>query len=170
MATISKTFGTKNPSVTYTERQAVRVVAFNSSGNIALIYAKRDSYYKLPGGGIDSGEDRILAAQREMMEETGATVRVREGGCIATAEEFRDGLHQISFCYIADLLDESNPPSLTEDEIQDGLQHQWLPLIDAKKAMAAAEPTSALGSFIKERDIFLLDQATKKQTQEIQVS
>jgi 8-oxo-dGTP diphosphatase len=157
----SKVIGTKEVGVTYTERRAVRVVTFNTAGEIAIIYAKRDNYYKLPGGGIDPGEDHVVAVEREMQEETGALIKVRDAGCIATTEEYRNDLHQISYCYSADLVNDAGAPNLTEDEIQDKLQHQWLPVEEAKKLMAAAEPTSKLGQYIKERDIYLLDEATK---------
>jgi len=156
-----KTIGTKEAGVQYVGRQAVRVVAFNTSGHIAVIHAKRDNYYKLPGGGIDPGEDHLIAVQREMQEETGALIRVRERGCVATTEEFRNNLHQLSFCYCADLVDDAGRPNLTEEEVDDQLQHLWLPVDEAKRRMAAAEPTSTLGQFIKERDLYLLGEATK---------
>ncbi|KAI5864690.1 NUDIX hydrolase domain-like protein [Durotheca rogersii] len=156
-----KTIGAKEVGVQYVERQAVRVVAFNTSGHIAIIHAKRDNYYKLPGGGIDPGEDHLVAVQREMQEETGALIRVRERGCVATTEEFRNNLHQLSFCYCADLVDDAGRPNLTEEEVDDQLQHLWLPVDEAKRQMAAAVPTSALGQFIKERDLYLLREATK---------
>lgn len=156
-----KTIGTKEEGVQYIGRQAVRVIAFNTSGQIAVIYAKRDNYYKLPGGGIDPGEDHLIAVQREMQEETGALIRVRERGCIATTEEFRNNLHQLSFCYCADVVDNAGRPNLTEEELDDQLQHLWLPIDEAKRRMAAAEPTSTLGQFIKERDLYLLGEATK---------
>lgn len=159
-----KTIGTKEVGVDYSDRRAVRVVAFNAAGHIAIIHAKRDSYYKLPGGGIDPGEDRVTAVQREMLEETGAAIRVREeDGCVATTEEYRGTLHQFSFCYVADLVegeDGKGGSSLTEDEINDGLEHLWVSVEEAKKLMMEAVPTSDLGRFIKERDLYLLEEVT----------
>ena len=156
-----KTIRTNEADIQYVGRRAVRVVAFNTSGFIAVIHAKRDNYYKLPGGGIDPGEDHLIAVRREMQEETGALIRVRERGCIATTEEFLNDLHQLSFCYCADLVDDAGRPNLTEEEVDDELQHLWLPVDEAKRRMAAAEPTSALGQFIKERNLYLLEDATK---------
>jgi 8-oxo-dGTP diphosphatase len=156
-----KIIGTKEAGVQYVERQAVRVIAFNTSGHIAVIHAQRDNYYKLPGGGIDPGEDHLVAVQREMQEETGAMIRVRERGCVAITEEFRNNLHQLSFCYCADLVDDAGHPNLTKEEVDDQLRHLWLPIDVAKERMAAAVPTSTLGQFIKERDLYLLGEATK---------
>ncbi|KAK3935960.1 hypothetical protein QBC46DRAFT_367238 [Diplogelasinospora grovesii] len=112
----------------------------------------------LVGRGIDyPDEDHHTAAQREMQEETGALIKLLrsgDGSCIATTEEYRHDLHQISYCYCADL------PSLTADEISDRLRHSWMPVDEAKRVMAAAEPTSELGRYIKERDLYLLNVAT----------
>ncbi|KAJ4287037.1 hypothetical protein N0V88_007801 [Collariella sp. IMI 366227] len=111
--------------MSYTDRQAVRVVAFNAKGEVAIIYAKRENYYKLRGGGgIDPGEEHEAAAKREFQEETGGLIK----------------LH---------LVDESGKLSLTEEEVGDGLGHIWAPVEEARRLMAAAEPTSEFGRFIK---------------------
>jgi 8-oxo-dGTP diphosphatase len=87
-----KTIGAKEVGVIYISRQAISVITFNTTDQISLIHAKSDNYFKLPGGGIDPGENHLVAVQREMQEKTGALTRVREGGCIATTEEFRSDL------------------------------------------------------------------------------
>ncbi len=43
----------------------------------------------------------------------------------------------------------------------DGLSHEWVSVNKALESMSAAEPTSELGRYIKERDIFLLAEALK---------
>ena len=70
----------------------------------------------------------------------------------------------MSYCYCADLVDGSGKPTLTDDEVLDKLSHLWVPVERARELMAAAEPTSELGRYIKERDIFLLDIATRKRS------
>ncbi|KAK4125650.1 hypothetical protein N657DRAFT_273747 [Parathielavia appendiculata] len=156
-----KVIGTENPAVPYTDRQAVRVVAFNARGEVAILYAKRENYYKLPGGGLEPGEDHETAAKREFQEETGGLIKLRGNGCIAATKEFRFSQCQVSYCYVADLVDDSGEPALTEEEIDDGLGHLWMPVEEAKRVIAAAEPTSDFGRSVKGRDIYLLDQATK---------
>lgn len=43
-------------------------------GRIALVYSRKENYYKFPGGGIRPGEDKKTALVREVKEETGLTV------------------------------------------------------------------------------------------------
>ncbi|ELR06205.1 hypothetical protein GMDG_07860 [Pseudogymnoascus destructans 20631-21] len=144
--------GTKRPEISYKECPAARVIAFNAARKVAIVYTKRERYYKLPGGGIDSGEQHEMAALREMQEETGGIVKIRKNfGC----------------CYVADVVDDSGSPSLTEDEVNDGLGHLWLSVDEAKTKMAGAEPRSELGLYIKERDIYLLGEAIRRTEEEI---
>ncbi|KAK4141353.1 NUDIX domain protein [Dichotomopilus funicola] len=157
-----RVIGTRQGGVQYSERLAVRVVVLSPKGEVALVKANRDNYYKLPGGGIESGEDHGKAAEREVLEETGCHVLVKPG-CFATTEEFRNDLHQISYCYRATLLDGHQPgnPELTEEEVSDGLKHEWVPVEKALQTMENVEPTSKLGRYIKERDLFLLTEFLK---------
>ncbi|KAH6612272.1 hypothetical protein B0J18DRAFT_77780 [Chaetomium sp. MPI-SDFR-AT-0129] len=73
----TKQIGSPSPSISYTPRCAVRIVAFNAQGDIAILHAARENYYKLPGGGIQPGEDHETAARREFLEETGGIIRLR---------------------------------------------------------------------------------------------
>ena len=41
---------------------------------IALVYSKKEKYYKFPGGGIHDDEDKIEALIREVREEVGMLV------------------------------------------------------------------------------------------------
>ena len=43
-------------------------------GKLALVYSRKEKYYKFPGGGIKHGEDKKTALIREVREETGLTV------------------------------------------------------------------------------------------------
>ena len=42
---------------------------------IALVYSKKENYYKAPGGGIKDDEDKITALIREVKEEVGLVVK-----------------------------------------------------------------------------------------------
>jgi 8-oxo-dGTP diphosphatase len=154
--TPSKTIGLQKNNVKYVERRAVRAITKNEKDEIIIIYAKKDNYYKLPGGGIEGDEDHKIAVLREAMEETGCEVRVT-GDCIAEVEEWRNDLHQVSYCYESSLVRDTGVPELTEDEVEDGLQHEWASIRVALEKMRAAQPTSELGRYIKERDIFFVE-------------
>jgi 8-oxo-dGTP pyrophosphatase MutT (NUDIX family) len=152
----SKVLGTKLPDITYRERLAVRLIIKNDENEIAIIYAKNGDYYKLPGGGIEGDENHSDAAQREAMEETGCRVTV-EDTCFAEVEEWRDGLHQFSYCYRSHLVEDTGASDLTASEIDDGLQHEWVPIDAALDKMKNAFPTSNFGNSVKERDIFFVE-------------
>ena len=111
----------------------------------------------MPGGGVEVGEDHRIAAVREAEEETGCRVSiVGNGDCFATTEEWRNDLHQISYDYTAAMVEDTENVALTEEEVAEGLQHEWLSLSAAIEKVAACQPTSELGQFIKERDLFLM--------------
>ena len=150
-----KIIGLKQDNIKYVDRSAVRIIIKNNKDEIIIMRVEEGNYYKLPGGGIEPGEDHNLAATREAKEETGCAVAVEEG-CIATTEEWRNDLHQISHCYCATLVHDTGKAQLTSLEEQEGLKHEWMPVEKALDKMSLCKPTSELGRFIRERDLFLL--------------
>ncbi|KAK2732444.1 hypothetical protein FQN55_004103 [Onygenales sp. PD_40] len=160
--TSHKVLGTRQPGMSYVNRHAVRAVVQNAAKEVAVIHVKEGNFYKLPGGGVEAGEDHHETARREMLEETGCTITIHSNDYFATTEEFRHHLHQFSYCYRADLLNDTGKPTLTEEEISDGFTHSWMAVEKALEVMAAVEPTSELGQFIKHRDIYLLNEAMKE--------
>jgi 8-oxo-dGTP diphosphatase len=94
------------------------------------------------------------------MEETGCKVRL-DGKCIATVKEWRNDLHQVSYCYIAQLVKDTGAPALTDEEKAEGLRHEWVCVEAALGNMKEIQPTFELGRFIKERDIFFLEEFAK---------
>ena len=55
----------------------VNVIAIDESGNIVLVRQYRQGIdevtLEIPGGAVDRGEDKLVAAKRELQEETGHT-------------------------------------------------------------------------------------------------
>ena len=72
-----------NPQGTTVERQAVRGIIIRGE-KLLLLYTPVAREYKLPGGGVDSGETLEAALEREILEECGARLTrvVREIGAI----------------------------------------------------------------------------------------
>ncbi|KAF4418492.1 NUDIX domain-containing protein [Fusarium austroafricanum] len=61
-----KTIGSQQPGIQYGERSAVRVVVTDTVNRVAIVKVAKDDYYKLPGGGIEEGEDHAKTAERDV--------------------------------------------------------------------------------------------------------
>ena len=97
------------------ERRASRAIIFDKDRNIALLHATNKKFHKLPGGGIKKGENIEQALRREALEEIGCNIKnIWELGAV---EEYRNAfsLHQISYCFIAELQGKKGIPKLEED-------------------------------------------------------
>lgn len=93
-------------------------------GKIAMIYSRKNDYFKLPGGGIEANENTAAAMIREVREETGLTVipdSVREYGYV---HRIQKGKHepifiQDNYYYLCDVEKSVQPQELSDNEIQE---------------------------------------------------
>ena len=145
------------------QRTSGRAVIFDEKKNVALLHVTKKQYHKLPGGGVEVGEELIEAVRREAREEVGCQItNLKELG---TTEEFLSAfpLHQTSHCFIAETLGEVKAPQFTEEETVDGFEIVWLPL---EEAIALVESETAIedyqGKFIHVRELAFLKEAKKK--------
>jgi len=141
---------------TYKYRQAVRAIIFNPQDQIALMYSSKFGYYKLPGGGIEAGEDVVKALKRECLEEVGCNIEIiSEVGRII---EFRDEyqLHQESFCFAAKTVGQIGKPALTPQEIEHGYSVVWVSFKEGIKMLENSKPQDYSGKFIVWRDLVFL--------------
>jgi ADP-ribose pyrophosphatase YjhB (NUDIX family) len=150
------------PDVYTQERQAARAIVFDRDNKIALLHATNLNYHKLPGGGIEKGEEIIEALNRETMEEIGCEIEdIQELGII---EEYRNqfALHQLSYCFTARVKGEKGTPQLEPDEIEEGFETVWLSLDEAIAVIENEKDRGHYASrFITKRDLVFL-QAVKK--------
>lgn len=142
------------------ERTASRAVIFDGDGKIALLDVVNKRFHKLPGGGVQEGEDIEIALQRELSEEIGCAAKNLRP--LAEIEEYRNqwALHQISYCFIADLDGEKGTPHLDQYEADDGFVPTWVNIEDAIKTLEADAPVEDYeGKFIQQRDLAFLKEA-----------
>lgn len=143
----------------YKIRKAARAVVFDDDGKIAIIKVVNHNYHKLPGGGVEEGDDLASALEREMVEEIGCKILVT--GDIGRIIEYRDrwGIKQESFCYIAKLVGEKGQPEFTEVEIADGFVILWISLEEAIEKIRKDKPDDYLGKLVQARDRCFLEEA-----------
>ncbi|GKU78806.1 NUDIX hydrolase [Paenibacillus sp. L3-i20] len=141
--------------------RAVRGIIFNEKYELALIHMHSDQYYKLPGGGIEAGEEMEAALHREALEEMGATVELTDE--VGLIIEYRDEqeMMQFSYCYIATLSGDLKATSLTDEEQAGGLSLGWVSLKEAIGIMERNIPRTYVGKFIQERDLYFLKQLNR---------
>lgn len=144
-------------------RQASRAVVFDDEDKIGLLYAKKLDIYKLPGGGIEEGEDLVQACIRECKEELGCDIKVlSELGKII---EYREGeehdnrlFFQESFHYLATVIGQKQNPEFTEKEIAAGFELLWLGLPEAMDLIKNQKDKYSF-SFVKHRELTVLKEA-----------
>ena len=109
--------------ISYT-RRAARAVLFNAAGQVAIMHFTATGSYKLPGGGIDEGEDTVAALHREIREETGYKITdIKELGEVVEYRYYC-GMHQVSYCYTATAT-QFVGTQLTQKEQDGGMELQW---------------------------------------------
>ncbi|MBA3732792.1 NUDIX domain-containing protein [Patescibacteria group bacterium] len=145
----------------YRKREAVRAIVFDKDNLVGILHATKNDYYKLPGGGIDSGEDQIDALKRECLEEIGSNVDV--GKEIGLIVEYRSqqNLKQISYCYLAKVVGEKKTPELTDNEISEGFVQVWLPFEEAKKKLSESPMNVYEATYMVTRDSTFINEAGK---------
>ncbi len=144
----------------YNLREAARAVVLDNDGMVALLHVTKKNYYKLPGGGIEKTEDKLIALNRECKEEIGCDVEVVEE--IGTIVEYRkmSSTKQISYCYLAKIKGDKGKPNFTDKEKRNGFEQVWLPYEKALKVLTESKAKNIEGSaYIIPRDTTFLKEA-----------
>lgn len=112
-------FGNRIATVSYADRPGAYAVIRDKSNSVALV--KTNKGYFLPGGGVEPEEDLETALQREILEETGYAVKVREE--FATAAQYlyakSDGacFRKVGHFFLASLTEKISEPTETDHEL-----------------------------------------------------
>lgn len=141
-------------------RHAARAVVMDENGNVALLPVSKGDYYKLPGGGIDEGENIIEAVKRECIEEIGCEIEIiKELGEIL---EYRPKINfkQISYCFLAKLSGLKGKPKFTQSEIRNGFRDPvWVTISEAIELVSKNITDDYSGGTIIARDTTFLKEA-----------
>lgn len=140
-------------------RKAARAVVLDNENRIGLLHVSSKNYYKLPGGGIEEGEDIKIALDRECEEELGVQIEVLKeiGSIIEYRAQFK--LHQTSYCFLARTNSEKKTPSFTDEEKSSGFEIVWVEPDEALKLLNLKQTSNYEGKFVEERDFCFLNRA-----------
>jgi ADP-ribose pyrophosphatase YjhB (NUDIX family) len=97
-------------------------------GFVMLNKGVDEPYWFIPGGRVEEGEDSPSAILREMREEIGQDVRIRELACVIENFFILDGrkAHEIGFYYFIDVPQSWEGPRFIEDGSR--IEYRWLKL------------------------------------------
>lgn len=144
-------------STTFDRRISVRAVMIDENKSVALLRLNAFHAHKLPGGGIDKGEDAMQALERELMEETGCTAEIiNELGKVI---EYRDqsNLIQESYSYLVRQYNQKGTPSYSENERSQECELIWTKDINEAIQLIKKDVSSNYaGLFIQQRDLTIL--------------
>ena len=113
----------------FSVKEGARAVLMNKKGQVALIHSVNRGWYKLPGGGREDGELILENLRREVLEETGYTVKnIQElgYGVNIRSQWQMIGKAYIYLCQTDKFVGKEQMP----DEIEDGDTLEWFDTID----------------------------------------
>jgi len=163
LALVNPEYVSEEEGVSYLVREAARAVVVDRDLRLALLHVSRDGYYKLPGGGMEEGEDDVTALRRECREELGCELEIL--GEIGMIVEYRKmfSMKQVSYCYFARVQGSKGKPTFTLKEKEEGFEVVWLPYTEALKVMVYSNATTLEGrEYIVPRDTIFIRGAEER--------
>lgn len=121
------------------ERLGARGIVFNGEGKIAILNKSLKNEYKLVGGGIKENEDPTKAFKREVLEEAGCIIEIDDCLGIIKEEKSQDNFIQISYVYVAHVLEDTKHTDFTLKENEEGSKLLWLDIDEAIQLIRESE-------------------------------
>lgn len=139
------------------ERNAARCI-LKREDEIALLKVGKYGYHKLPGGGIEDGEEAEEALKREVREEIGSEIKIL--GELGEIVEYKtqQNIRQNSICFIVKE-ESSGKPDYTEKELEEEYKVKWCSIGEAIEKLNKDNPTHYIAKFINNRDLKFLQEA-----------
>ena len=142
----------------YELRKSARVILLNADGEIAVQHLQNYKFYKLPGGGVDTGETIEEAAKREVKEEVGCDCEIiRPIGVVIEYREKYKLLH-INYCFEAKVIGPITDPAFEEDEIKAGQANIWAAREKVLELVKNGERTNYESHFNIAREVAFLEE------------
>ena len=101
--------------------------------------------WQLPGGGVHCGEEPLLAAIREVQEETGITLTTKQLQFFYKDRSYYKGLHFDYSCYYAEL---AKRPTIKKQMLEVS-EIEWLPLKDFTERAVTKDTFTAVQNWLK---------------------
>ena len=145
----------------YDLRKSARAILLNEKGEMATQYLKNYTYHKLPGGGVNQGENIEDALKREILEEVGCTCEIVRplGMTIEYRNKYK--LLQISYGFVAQVVGDIGNPQLEADEVEEGHETLWMKPSEVIEKMKDDTPGKFEGHFILEREKAFVEEFLK---------
>ena len=113
------------PVEKYRQRFGARGIVLREDRKIAVFNKSLKNEFKLPGGGIDEGEETAEAFKREVFEETGCKIEIID--FLGTIEELKtqDSFKQMSYVYVGKVIEDTKALHVTKQEEKEGAKLLW---------------------------------------------